>query len=107
MLHALVGAALVLHGVGHAVGFWLGVPAWFAATWLLPGVGFLVGAWGFWRHAEWWPIVVAVSAVASLLALALQGGAPRQAPVGSALAFDLVVLAALLVPWSRRFVLGL
>jgi hypothetical protein len=110
MLHALVALALVMHGVGHALGFWMAVPAWFAVAWLVPGAGFLAGAWGFWHHADWWPAVLVASATASLLMLVLPTGALRQAPFGSfgsALAFDLIVIVALMVPWSRRLVAGL
>jgi hypothetical protein len=107
MLHAAIALAIVLHGLGHAVGFWMPVPTWFALAWLLPGAGFLVGASGFWQHADWWPLVLVASAIASLLMLALPTGALRQSPFGSALAFNLVVILALLVPWSRRLVAGL
>jgi hypothetical protein len=104
MLHLLIVLALLLHGIGHAVGFWMAVPSWFAVAWLAPGGGFLVGAWGFWQHAARWPAVLAASAAASLLMLALPTGALRQAPYGSALAFDLVVLFAVVMPWTRHLV---
>jgi hypothetical protein len=106
MLNLLIVLALLLHGIGHAVGFWMAVPAWFAFAWLLPGVGFLVGAWGFWQQADWWPAALAASAAASLLMLALPTGALRQGPYGSAVAFDLVVFLAIAVPWSRRLLGG-
>ena len=106
MLHMLIVLVLLLHGVGHAVGFWMAVPGWFALAWLLPGVGFLAGAWGFWEHAAWAPAVLVASAAASLLMLALPTGALRQAPYGSALAFDLLVIFAFAVPWSRRLMAG-
>ena len=60
----------------------------FAVAWLLPGVGFLAGAWGFWQHAAWAPAGLVASAAASLLLLALPTGALRHAPYGAALAFD-------------------
>ena len=46
MLHVLIAIALFMHGAGHAVGFWMPVPAWFSFAWLLPGLGFVAGAWG-------------------------------------------------------------
>ena len=107
MLHLLIVLALLLHGIGHAVGFWMAVPAWFAVAWLLPGVGFVAGAWGFWQHAAWAPAVLVASAAASLLMLALPTGALRQAPYGSALAFDLLVILAIVAPSGRRLVAGL
>jgi hypothetical protein len=106
MLHLLIVLALLLHGIGHAVGFWLPVPSWFALAWLLPGAGFLVGAWGLWQYTGWWPPALVVSAAASLLMLALPTGALRQVPYGSALAFDLLVILAIAVPWTRRLTAG-
>lgn len=106
MLHVLVVLALMLHGIGHAVGFWTAVPAWFAVGWLLPGVGFLAGAWGCWQLAAWAPAALVASAAASLLMLALPTGALRQAPYGSALAFDILVILAIGVPRGRRLMTG-
>jgi len=106
MLHLLIVLALLMHGIGHAVGFWMAVPAWFALGWLLPGVGFVVGAWGVWQHAAWSPAALVASAMASLLMLALPTGALRQPPYGSALAFDLLVILAITAPWSRRLMAG-
>ena len=106
MLHTLIVLALLLHGIGHAVGLWMAVPAWFAVAWLLPGVGFPVGAWGCWQHATWWPTLLIASAAASLLMLALPTGALRQGPYGSAVAFDLLVILAIAAPWSRRLMAG-
>jgi hypothetical protein len=71
VLHPLILLAVLLHGIGHAVGFWMAVPSWFVFAWLLLGVGFLAGAWGFWQLADWSPAVLVVSAAASLLMLAL------------------------------------
>jgi hypothetical protein len=45
MLHLSIALLLLMHGVGHAVGFWMPVPIRFTVTWLLPGIGFLVGSW--------------------------------------------------------------
>ena len=106
MLHLLLVLALLLHGIGHAVGFWMAVPAWFAVAWLLPGVGFLAGAWGVWQHAGWASAVLVASAAASLLMLALPTGALRRASYGAALAFDLLVIVAIAVPWGRRLMVG-
>jgi hypothetical protein len=105
MLHAIITAVLMLHGVGHAVGFWLPVPTWFALAWLLPGIGFLIGSWAFWQRADWWPLVVLLAALASLL-LVLLTGELKAGPFASAFLFDLAVIVALVVPWSRRIMLG-
>jgi hypothetical protein len=106
MLHLLIVLALLLHGIGHAVGFWMPVPTWFAAAWLLPGLGFLVGAWGLWQQAGWWPAALIASAMVSLLMAALPAGALRAGPYGSALAFDVLVILAVAAPWGRRLAAG-
>jgi hypothetical protein len=105
MLHLMIALALLLHGVGHAVGFWIPVPSWFAVAWLLPGLGFLAGSWACWQRVDWWPVLIVASSAASLL-LVLATGALRAGPLASALAFDVVVLAVLLVPWSRHVATG-
>jgi hypothetical protein len=104
MWHSLVALALVLHGAGHAVGFWMPVPAWFAVAWLVPGAAVGAGAWGVWRRAGWWPVVVLAAAVLSLLALVLVPSAAQRGPYGSALALDLLAILVLLVPRTRRAV---
>lgn len=107
MWRYLIVVALIAHGVGHAVGLWMPVPGWFGITWLLPGIGFVASAWGFWRYAEWWPLTVAASATASLLLEALVPGALTSGPYGSAFVFDLVVIVSLLIPATRGRVTAL
>jgi hypothetical protein len=104
MWHALIALALLLHGAGHAVGFWMPVPAWLRLLWLAPGLVFLAGAWGYWQRAEWWPGVVAAAAVGSLLTVVLAPGALRLGPYGSAFVFDALILLVLLLPAGRRLV---
>ena len=106
MLHPVITLALLMHGVGHAVGFRMPVATWFAVAWLLPGIGFLAGTGALWQRADWWPTAVLASAIVSLL-LVLPTGALKPGPLASAFAFDLVILVVLLVPWSRRLVVGL
>ena len=104
MWHALIALALLTHGVGHAVGFWMPVPAWLRLLWLVPGLVVRVGAWGFWQRADWWPVVVAAAAAGSLLTVLLAPGALRLGPYGSAFVFDALSLLVLLVPSGRRVV---
>jgi hypothetical protein len=106
MLHLMVVLVLLAHGIGHGVGFWMPVPSWFAFAWLVPGAGFSVGAWGYWQHADWWPAVLMTSAALSLAMVMLPTGTLRQAPYASALAFDLLVILTIAMPWSRRLVGG-
>jgi hypothetical protein len=108
VLKILLAVLLVAHGVGHTVGFWISVPLWFAFLWVLPGASFASAAWGVWTQADWWPVVtIAAALVSGALLLLLQPTALRApGPLVSALAFDLVALAALLLPWSHRFLNG-
>ncbi|MGH2352161.1 MAG: hypothetical protein ACRDJN_11180 [Chloroflexota bacterium] len=107
MWHVVIALALLAHGVGHAVGFWMPVPAWFRLLWLLPGLAFLVGAWAFWQHAEWWPVAVGAAAAASLLTIVLAPSTLRLGPYGSAFVFNALTLLVLLAPQGRRLLAGL
>jgi hypothetical protein len=102
MWHALIALALVLHGIGHAVGFWMPVPTWFALAWLLPGAGFVLGAWAYLRRAQSWTALTLASAAVSLALVLLAPGTLAPGPYSSAFVFDVVVLAALLIPAGRR-----
>ena len=55
MLHLILALLPLLHGVGHAVGFWMSVPTWLTVAWLVPGIGFLVGGWALWQRVDWSP----------------------------------------------------
>jgi hypothetical protein len=105
VLHTIVTIALLLHGLGHAAGFWTAAPTWFGAAWLVPGIGFLVGSWAFWQGAEWASLAILASAVLSML-LILLSEALTPGPIASAFAFNLALVLTLLVPWSRRLLLG-
>jgi hypothetical protein len=107
MLHLLFAVMLLLHGLGHTLGFWVAVPPWFALLWLLPGIGFLAGAWGYWQGEEWWPAIVGLSALGSLVILTFPTGVLRLAPFRSALAFDLLMIALTTLPWTRQLLAGL
>jgi hypothetical protein len=107
MLQILVALALLLHGVGHVVGFVMPVPVWFSVLWLVPGAAFMVAAWGAWNQVTWWPGLVLGAAVLSIGVLILQRSAVQfGGPFGSAFVFDVVAIAALLLPWSRRLLVA-
>jgi hypothetical protein len=59
-----------------------------------------------WQRADWRPTVILGSAILSLL-LVFPTRALKSGPLASALAFDLAITVALVVPWTRRLVLGL
>jgi hypothetical protein len=103
MLHILIAVALVAHGVGHTVGFWMKVPLWFELFWMLAGAGFVAGAWGFWQRTDWWPTAIALSAAGSLIVMMLPHGVFDVTPFSAALAFNLVTLFVLIVPTSRQW----
>lgn len=106
MLHILFAIMLLAHGLGHTAGFWMAVPPWFALLWLAPGLGFVIGAWGYWNGDAWAAAVVGLAALSSLVVLTFPTGVLRLAPYRSALAFDLLTLAALMLPWTRQMLAG-
>ena len=101
-LRIVIVVALAAHGVGHSVGFGVAAPLWFAAAWLLPGVGFVIGAWGFWTHRSWWEPLVLSSAVASVALEALVGVSLQPGPYASAAVFNALAIVLLLVPRTRQ-----
>ncbi len=101
-LRIVIALALAAHGVGHSVGFALAVPLWFAAAWLLPGAGFVIGAWAFWTHRTWWEPVVLGSALASLALEAIAGVPLEPGAYASAAVFNALAIILLLVPRTRR-----
>ena len=102
MFQTVLVLALAAHGIGHAVGFWMGVPGWFAAAWLLPGAGFLAGAWGFSQHATWWPVVLVGSGAISLLLASVARVGLQPGPYASAAVFNAIVIGTILFTNGRR-----
>ena len=116
-----IAIALVLgaHGIGHVMGWmpafgvtiegvsgrsWvLSDPLGEALTriiatvlWVIPTVGFLAMAYGWYAGLAWWEPVALVAAIVSLVAIALFPDAlPLMSRIG-ALAVDVVVLAVLI-----------
>ena len=101
-LRIVIGLALAAHGLGHSVGFAAAAPLWLAAAWLLPGAGFVIGAWAFWTHRTWWEPVVLGSALASLALEAIAGVSLQAGPYASAAAFNALAIILLLVPRTCR-----
>jgi hypothetical protein len=94
--------ALAAHSVGHSVGFAVAPPLWFGAAWVVPGAGFLIGAWAFWTHRSWWEPVVFGSALASLALEAIAGVSLQPGPFASAAVFNALAIILLLVPRTRH-----
>lgn len=117
ILSIVVGA----HGLGHALFLvpLLGIADWGQTTrswllgngwlakgrggllWLAALVGFTAVAIGLYRMTDWWQTVALVAAAVSTLGLLLFWASPVSSPVISALVFNLLILAALLIfNWS-------
>ncbi|MBK8905294.1 MAG: hypothetical protein IPM53_29195 [Anaerolineaceae bacterium] len=120
-MRLIVALVVGAHGIGHVLFLvpLLGIADWGqpAQSWLLGGgwlakgvgsliwlaaiMGFTAVAIGFFNMADWWRTVAIVVAAVSTLGLILFWGNPVSSPILSALIFNLVVLAALLVfHWS-------
>ena len=87
---------------GQTTRSWLLGDGWVAKgagslIWLVAIVGFTAVAIGLYRMTEWWRTVAVVAAAVSTLGLLLFWANPTSSPVISALLFNLLVLAALLI----------
>jgi len=126
----LIGLVVLAHGLGHV----LFMPAMAGLlklqasghSWLLTGfagdgvtkglaslvagvvlVAFVVASGGLFLQAAWWrPLAIAASVVSAALIVAMWDGLPTS-PAISALVFDAVVLAALLIArWPSEETIG-
>lgn len=68
-----------------------------SVIWLVSLVGFWAAAFGIFRETAWWQTVAIVSAAVSTVGLILFWTRPSTSPAISALVFNLLVLAALLI----------
>lgn len=119
-------AVLILHGIGHIMGFlesWTSIPAGFtdapwilsnAVTiestvgrvwgiiWLVAGAAFVVAGVGLINHQDWWRTLVIAAAFISLIAIVPWfNTVPAGAKFGAVLV-DLVVIFGLLPPWGEQ-----
>jgi hypothetical protein len=126
ILAVVVGA----HGIGHTLFLFscLGVPklgqstrSWLLTNligdggtravgsllWLIATVAFIAVGIGLYRQAEWWRTLSVITAILSVVGLVLFWGSPVTGPAMSALIFNIVVLAALLLlRWPPQSVIG-
>lgn len=119
-----VGIFLIMHGLGHTMGFlaaWTRLDVGFTDDpWILPGevrfrdhigqawgmlwlvalAGWVVAGLGVIQAAEWWPALAKGAAVVSIVAIVPWW---RTVPVGAWLGVlaDVVVLGGLLTTWGR------
>jgi hypothetical protein len=130
MWKILVAILLIVHGLAHItgpLGFWTTGPqafaekAWlfskgvtphslvgwaFGLVWLVAVLGFVGAGLGLLLGQEWWPTLALAAAGVSLVAIVpWVRVVPPGALAGACL--DLVILAALLLPWGTRLVKAL
>lgn len=127
MLRYVLALALVMHGLGHVMGF---IAAWtptievgfsdapsilwsgatvasaagkaFGLLWLVALVGSVGAGLGLLFGHEWWRVLAVASALISLAAIVpWWNTVPAGARFGGVL-FDLVIIALLLFPWGER-----
>jgi hypothetical protein len=118
---------LVMHGLAHVagpLGFWtsgsqaFAEKAWlfskgvtphsgvgwaFGLLWVVAALGLVGAGLGLLFGQEWWPTLAAVGAAVSMVAMVPWA---RVVPPGAwaGACFDLVIVAALLLPWANRVV---
>jgi hypothetical protein len=126
ILAVVVGA----HGIGHTLFLFscLGVPnlgqstrSWLLTNligdggvralgsllWLIATVAFVAVGVGLYRQQDWWRMLSVIAAILSVVGLALFWSNPVTGPAISALIFNVVVLAALLLlRWPPPSVIG-
>jgi hypothetical protein len=116
-LRFVLAIVVVAHGMGHILFFvslagladwgqasesWLLGSGWLAKglgslIWLGAMAGFLAAAYGVYQEAVWWRTVLLVSTAVSTVGLILFWARPVSSPTLSALVFNLLALASLLL----------
>jgi len=117
MLRAVLALVIGAHGIGHILFLvpLLGIADWGQSTrsWLLTGessarligsilwvvatIGFCVAVFGLWSQLSWWRNVAIVAAIVSTIGLVLFWANPVSSSAVFALAFNVIVLGALLL----------
>jgi hypothetical protein len=123
MWRFLFSIAILFHGIGHALflmntwGYWkiANERAWlFADTlklsqtgegivgvlWLVPLIGFVVGAWGYFGEQVWWGPVALTAAILSSVMILLWWSSLNTSSALFALLFNALVLV--LAIWQQR-----
>lgn len=116
-LRVILAIAVAAHGLGHilflvsllgvanwgqATQSWLLGGGWLAkglgaAIWLVAIFGFLAAAVGLFQMSDWWQQLAIIAAIVSIVGLLLFWVNPPGSAAISAVAFDVLVLVALLV----------
>jgi len=114
-LQILIAGALLVHGVGHILGFWRPARSWLfpnarepvlravsSVLWVLVAAGFILSCLGFLGvvvPADWWRPLAVVFALVSLLGLGVFWGTWPAFNTTGALAMNVLVLVTQL--WLR------
>ena len=116
VIRFLVAGFIVVHGIGHAGGYWFFTRSWlspaladspfkwiFVLVWLAALIGFVIAGVGMLQQQSWWRTVAVVTSLVSLLVSVLF----IQGPSFNAAVADVVILAALLAfNWPSADVVG-
>ncbi len=127
MLHFIVIAAFILHGLAHLSGFmasWTrsssgfsnrpwglstgvtlhsGIGHIFGVLWLVAAICSVGAGIGLAAQQPWWPMLAVAQAMVSLIVIVpWWNTVVAGAKVGAA--FDVIVLIALLLPWRESFI---
>ena len=120
MVRILIALALLAHGIGHVLfagnswGTWRTEPSRaglftkilhagqtaegvMGSIWLLPMVGFMVVALGFYVQTGWWQQAALISAGASTILMLLWWGSLNESSALFALLFNLAVIGVILL----------
>lgn len=117
MLRAVLALVIGAHGIGHILFLvpLLGIADWGQSTrsWLLTGessarligsilwvvatIGFCAAVFGLWSQLPWWRNVAIAAAIVSTIGLVLFWANPVSSSAVFALAFNVIVLGALLL----------
>ncbi len=127
MLRTVIVIVIAAHGIGHVLFLvpQLGIADWGQSTrsWLFTGdtparligsilwivaiIAFCAAAYGLWSQQPWWRNIAIIGAVISALGLLIFAASPVTSPAFFAMAFNIAVLAALLVlHWPTVETLG-
>ncbi|RPI78273.1 MAG: hypothetical protein EHM41_25640 [Chloroflexi bacterium] len=110
-IRLLIAGALVVHGIGHTMGFWLPVDSWLlnqmseparrmisSIFWILSTIGFLSAALGFWGiiPGDGWRVIAVVTSIISLTGLILFIGNWALTSTIGTIGLNILILVSLL-----------
>jgi hypothetical protein len=123
IIKILIGGALLVHGVGHSLGFWMPVRSWLlpnasestlrvvsSIIWVAAALGFVASVLSFWGiliPGDLWRQLALVFAVVSLLGLILFFGTwPTFNTIGAFGMNIAILVTQLLIHWPPEEMFG-